>query len=657
MQYSQQKNRHRWMSSIMLIILTVVTCSFQACTSCEQSSNFSSSSQKIDESGGGGDGRPIESKPGSGTYYHFVPGLKCNDDLAHAGAIEVVGSTLRYHEVDPTTCSLNVKEVSLEKINWSSLNPEFLGHGSAIFQRQAVAPKNDPLRELNQVPIAESWCRLRNADHVVDILVMETRATREISATVMSSRFNGGRWESARLNDQAITRESDGDKLLYSMKIGALEINRGIVDSSGVSRGQLAAMINGIRIEGVMDCRVGSEYDRLLPTSPTFAVNLGDGLLPSGLMLTRGSSATYFDVNGRIAVAGANSARMDFNPSTREPRGLLLEKASTNLMLQSSDWTASPWLADGMSVVRDGTFAGLDRFRVAGNDPAATQIWGRAAQHWTINSGQAYALTFFAERGSQTSARIFVWYGPGSEAIIDYNLTNGTWQIVNQNVVSVRSVIVEPVGTGYRVGVVFESTTSGTMSLGIGPRSSVVGDYIYATGAQLEVGSSHSSYIPTTASTATRTEDALSINDLRWFNSARGTLHLAIAHQASATPAAQEIFSLSGGGGDFYRLSFESSSLYRAEVNVGSVSRAWNSANVYRTDAGSTQQLSFAYEGNDAVLALNGSITSAAPGSSVLVPQILSIGGAGSGKWAGHLRSLTYWEQRLPNASLSEKTK
>jgi hypothetical protein len=50
---------------------------------------------------------------------------------------------------------------------------------------------------------------------------------------------------------------------------------------------------------------------------------------------TRAGDATFFDANGTIQTAGANTPRFDHDPATGESLGLLIEEARTNLLLNS----------------------------------------------------------------------------------------------------------------------------------------------------------------------------------------------------------------------------------------------------------------------------------------------------------------------------------
>ncbi len=59
------------------------------------------------------------------------------------------------------------------------------------------------------------------------------------------------------------------------------------------------------------------------------------GTLANTLAVARNSSASYIDDAGNIATAVADTARIDFDPNSLAPLGLLLEHGSTNLIVQS----------------------------------------------------------------------------------------------------------------------------------------------------------------------------------------------------------------------------------------------------------------------------------------------------------------------------------
>ena len=67
------------------------------------------------------------------------------------------------------------------------------------------------------------------------------------------------------------------------------------------------------------------------------------GVLPAGASLSRASSATRCDAAGTLASEAADVARFDYDPVSHALRGLLVEPAATNQVLNSQDWTQSSW--------------------------------------------------------------------------------------------------------------------------------------------------------------------------------------------------------------------------------------------------------------------------------------------------------------------------
>ena len=74
------------------------------------------------------------------------------------------------------------------------------------------------------------------------------------------------------------------------------------------------------------------------------------GSLDGRITFTRASTGTYFDAAGTLQTAAANAPRWDYDPATHALRGLLLEEARTNsvlnsaaLVTQSVTVTAVPW--------------------------------------------------------------------------------------------------------------------------------------------------------------------------------------------------------------------------------------------------------------------------------------------------------------------------
>ena len=89
----------------------------------------------------------------------------------------------------------------------------------------------------------------------------------------------------------------------------------------------------------VPSCRTNTAaIDRTIPFIAPTPVTF---LVPS---FTRVSIATFINSQGLIAIAQADAPRFDHDPVTGAPKGLLLEEARTNYVLQSRDLSHVPWV-------------------------------------------------------------------------------------------------------------------------------------------------------------------------------------------------------------------------------------------------------------------------------------------------------------------------
>jgi hypothetical protein len=72
------------------------------------------------------------------------------------------------------------------------------------------------------------------------------------------------------------------------------------------------------------------------------------------LQVTRASKATYFDADGVLRTADNNELRIDHDPVTGEPRGLLIEPQATNLLRWSEDLTNTAWSKNNITASVEG---------------------------------------------------------------------------------------------------------------------------------------------------------------------------------------------------------------------------------------------------------------------------------------------------------------
>lgn len=238
----------------------------------------------------------------------------------------------------------------------------------------------------------------------------------------------------------------------------------------------------------------------------------------------------------RLVSAAINQPRFDHDPITGESKGLLFEEYQTNLLTYSEDFSNAVWtkefsFANGtnsfLTYAPDGTFTAQ---RLAED---ATNNFHRFYRSYTPTSGVTYTFSTYAKYSGRRYLILRLGFtGGGSHS---FDLLTG---VLGTGSIPSSQARIENVGNGwYRCSIWVTATaaTAGNVQIALKPDSDVVsqsyagdgysGAYIW--GAQLEDSSKFpSSYIKTTASTATRQADYALIsgsNFFSWFNQSEGS--------------------------------------------------------------------------------------------------------------------------------------
>ncbi len=157
------------------------------------------------------------------------------------------------------------------------------------------------------------------------------------------------------------------------------------------------------------------------------------------------------------------------------------------------------------------------------------------------------------------------------------------------------------------------------------------------------------SYIPTQASQVTRAADNASMlgdNFATWFNATEGTIYI----DATAQSPAFSAFFGGTSGNEFYVRQASSGPSFAVVVggvtqaNFGSSSLIAKIANAYKT--------------NNFASCVNGGAVATDTSGNIPVVSALGIGSTltGSVSINGHIRSISYYPTRLPNATLQSIT-
>ena len=335
--------------------------------------------------------------------------------------------------------------------------------------------------------------------------------------------------------------------------------------------------------------------------------------------VTRASTATYLGADGLLKTAANNEPRIEFNPDGSY-KGLLVEPAATNLLLRSEEFDDAYWTkfqstaTANTSVAPDGTTTADTITSVAGATFPSTRIAITAAEN------TVFTLTSFVKAGTATNWRLTVVFKDGvNAATAVFNSLNGA-VTDTLNVLS-TSFIPYPNGW-FRCSITFNSG-AGANDLNVRPvnhsRSSIGGNEftdgrtVFLWGAQLELGTVPTSYIPTVASTVTRAADVIS-----------KTGASALIGQTEGTLYAEVDLSHIGTARTFISLSSNSAS-NRTEVLIlgtGVVRAFINGALTRSIDSSAISigkhKIAVVYSASDFKLFLNGALIGTVAGTTLL---------------------------------------
>jgi hypothetical protein len=243
------------------------------------------------------------------------------------------------------------------------------------------------------------------------------------------------------------------------------------------------------------------------------AVSLTDKLT----VTTVDADGTFVNQAGLIQQATTNIPRFDHGPASRQSLGLLVEESRENLLLRSEEFDNAYWIKVNSSTIQN-----------AAVDPRGTTTAQKLLTNTTNNihcvrrdetvlASSAYTLSFYAKAGEYT----FLAINHGHTLVADFhtffNLSSGT---IGTSAAG-NSPTIQAAGNGwYRCSV---TRTTGVSQTSLSSRAlacqsdnvvAFTGDTssgIFIWGAQLEVGSFPTSYIPTTTTATTRSADDIKI--------------------------------------------------------------------------------------------------------------------------------------------------
>jgi hypothetical protein len=278
---------------------------------------------------------------------------------------------------------------------------------------------------------------------------------------------------------------------------------------------------------------------------PSLDLDFTQEELDPRITFTRGSIGTRVNRNRLIETVATNQPRFDYDPVTGECKGLLIEESRQNLLTYSEDFSNAAWTKSQSSIVSSNIIApnGGTAFKLVENTASA----GHFVTQTNISkaSNAILTLTVFAKAGERIYLGLVInsfSTGFTNRYGAEFNLSNGTARNNNpaQGTYSNGSFSITPFPNGwYRCIITCTTSTDAQSQVRIftfrdtnqwTSAASYQGDGtsgLYIWGAQLEAGAFPTSYIPTTASTVTRSADVASMtgtNFSSWYNQSEGSI-------------------------------------------------------------------------------------------------------------------------------------
>ena len=409
--------------------------------------------------------------------------------------------------------------------------------------------------------------------------------------------------------------------------------------------------------------KTGKLYTQIATTSA------GVVLASSGdFNVTRATTATRFNSAGLIESVASGIPRLDYYTSggTAGCPALLVEASGSNLLLQSEAFNTT-WTPVGLNAFGSGSVANssgtTDPF--GGTNSDYIQENASAGTHLILQtptgqvSGTTYTFSCFAKSAERTQINFLNNAGGGANAT--FNLSAGTATLG----VGV-SALIQNYGNGwYRCILTYTPTTTASFNVQIrlanaSGNTSYTGtgtSGVYVFGAQLEVGSIATSYIPTTTTSATRNADVVTLSGAvsGCIGQTEGTIYL---ETNSLVSGASDLFCFARATTNTVSISKNSTNIIQAIVYTSGPSPAFFIA-ASGTVSGNLK-IAFAYKTGESALYINGVPigTSSIAFSFAAALSEININSTGFFEGRGNQRisALSLYTSRLTNAELAALT-
>lgn len=371
--------------------------------------------------------------------------------------------------------------------------------------------------------------------------------------------------------------------------------------------------------------------------SPAYDLNFMGGM-PAGLTYTNSStSRVYWDSTGTRRTAVANEPI--FETLNGVAQGMRWEMEARTNLATNSEGAAATWTVSNV-VDASTPIAGFSASLQFGNNSVARTSFKTI----TLSIGTAYAVSIFVEMDD------------GLAPVVGVNTVSGDFALYTEATIHTAAATVTRVaGNIYRVSSARTATLGGARFCGVRKDTTQSARTFRVIGIQVEAAASTSSYIPTAGSAVTRQPDVLTASSISpWYNQSEGTV---LFEGIASTPAtAQRGMYLFSDSTDNERISgYRASGLNGGVLVVdGGVTQA-DISTLSAIAQASIFRHALAYKLNDVAGSVNGGTPVVDTSATMPTITVLTLGQgntAGTQAFMGYARRFSYYNTRLPNATI-----
>jgi hypothetical protein len=347
--------------------------------------------------------------------------------------------------------------------------------------------------------------------------------------------------------------------------------------------------------------------------------------------------------------------RFDYDPVTLAAKGLLIEEQRTNLLTYSQEFGS--WTNSGATVTAN-TLLSPDGTTSADTIARATGTADAVYNTATFTGDGVKAVSLWIKKGTSPSTLIALLDATASV----YRLwADVTWSGTTPSLAFTNGSLLSSTNYGngwWRLEFATTSVTAANTNrvyVYPGRTGSVNGDTVYCWGAQAENATFATSYIPTVASTVTRSADVATMtgtNFSSWYNQSEGTF---IADTSSTAASARSLTASAGAVAN--QLYLQSAVATSIAFNVFTASAFV--AQLGSLPASALKKVAGAYKVNDFAASVDGGTVDTDTSGALATYSQLNLGANALGTGAflnGHIRQIAYYNTRLPNSQLQTLT-